>query len=111
MSGSNSSSHAAPKTGLLDLPLGLPVHSVPVPGEPVAVDAQRTRSGRWKMLTVALVCAAPLVVSYFTYYVVRPEGRRNHGELIEPQRPLPAIATTTLDGKPGVLPALRGQWL
>ncbi len=63
------------------------------------------------MIAVLLVCASPVVASYFTYYVVRPEGRRNYGELVSPQRPLPAIPTTTLDGKPGQMTALKGQWL
>jgi hypothetical protein len=63
------------------------------------------------MLAVLLVCAAPVVASYLTYYVVRPQARRNYGELIEPQRPLPGIAGTTLDGKPVQLPSLKGQWL
>ncbi len=70
-----------------------------------------TRSGRWKMILVLLVCASPVVASYFAYYVVRPEGRRNFGELIDPQRPLPAMATQTLDGKAGRLTALKDQWL
>lgn len=74
-------------------------------------EAQRTVSGRWKMLAVLLVCAAPVVASYFTYYVVRPEGRRNFGELIEPQRPLPDQATVSLSGQGSSLPALKGQWL
>ena len=63
------------------------------------------------MLVVMLVCAAPVIASYFTYYVIRPEGRRNYGELITPQRPLPAIATTDLNGKSGELLALKKQWL
>lgn len=70
-----------------------------------------TRSGRWKMIFVLLVCASPVVASYFAYYVIRPEGRRNFGELINPQRPLPAMATQTLDGKVGQLTALKDQWL
>ncbi|MEO6322637.1 MAG: hypothetical protein ABIR56_18305 [Polaromonas sp.] len=70
-----------------------------------------TRSGRWKMILVLLVCASPVLASYFAYYVVRPEGRRNFGELIDPQRPLPAMATHTLDGKAGQLTALKNQWL
>ncbi|WP_092007335.1 hypothetical protein [Polaromonas sp. OV174] len=70
-----------------------------------------TRAGRWKMLAVLLVCASPVIASYFTYYVVRPEGRRNFGELIDPQRPLPALATQALDGQTGELTALKGQWL
>lgn len=58
-----------------------------------------------------LVCVSPVVASYFTYYVVRPEGRRNFGELVQPQRPMPDLATATLHGHPDRLPALRGQWL
>jgi hypothetical protein len=51
------------------------------------------------------------VASYLTYYVIRPDARRSYGELIEPQRPLPAANATTLDGKPVMLPSLKGQWL
>ena len=91
-----------------DEPLGLTVHTLPVPGED---GTPRNTSGRWKMIAVLLVCAAPVLASYFTYYVVRPEGRRNYGELIDPQRPLPAMHTRTLDGKPGEMTALKGQWL
>jgi hypothetical protein len=87
------------------------VHSLPLPQEAAVADEQRTRTGRWKMLLVMLVCAAPVVASYFTYYVVRPEGRRNYGELIDPQRPIPSITGTTLEGKTVVLPSLQGQWL
>ena len=111
MSGSNSSSPAAAASGPLDQPLGLTVHSLPLPQEAALADSGRTRTGRWKMLLVMLVCAAPVIASYFTYYVVRPEGRRNHGELIDPQRPIPSISGTTLDGKTVVLPSLQGQWL
>lgn len=110
MSGSNSSSPAA-KPGALDQPLGLTVHSLPLPQEAALADEQRTRRGRWKMLLVALVCAAPVITSYFMYYVVRPEARRSHGELIEPQRPIPSITGTTLDGRSVSLPTLQGQWL
>lgn len=91
--------------------LGLTVHSMPEPGQAMAEEARRTRIGRWKMIALLLVCAAPVVASYFTYYVVRPEGRRNFGELIDPQRPLPSLTATTLDGKPYDLTALKGQWL
>ncbi len=114
MSGSNSSRPGAPAVqppGALDEPLGLTVHSLPTPQEAIGGEAQRTVRGRWKMLAVLLVCAAPVIASYFTYYVVRPEGRRNYGELIDPQRPLPALPTVALDGTAGQLPALKGQWL
>jgi len=95
---------------MLDEPLGLTVHSLPVPQEAVASDSRRTRVGRLKMLAVLAVCAAPVVASYLTYYVIRPEGRRNYGELVE-QRPLPALAATALDGTVVPLRSLRGQWL
>jgi hypothetical protein len=110
MSGSNSSNPAA-KPGVLDRPLGLTIHSLPLPQEAAMVDEQRTRQGRWKMLVLALVCAAPVLASYFTYYVVRPEARRSFGELIEPQRPIPSIIGTTLEGQRVSLPTLQGQWL
>jgi hypothetical protein len=109
MSGSNSSPPAEP--GVLDQPLGLTVHSLPSPGEAALADAERTVRGRWKMLAVMLVCAAPVIASYFTYYVLRPEGRRNYGELVDPQRPLPVVQARTLSGEPVALPSLKGQWL
>ena len=93
-----------------DAPLGLTVHALPSADQMAARDAN-TRSGRWKMLAVLLVCASPVIASYFTYYVVRPEGRRNFGELIDPQRPMPSVATQTLDGQVGALTDLKSQWL
>ena len=87
---------------------------VPSPGpEPAGRQAPRSRRmGRWQLLGLLLVCAAPVVASYFTYYVIRPEGRRNFGELMVPQHPMPADAQlATLDGQPRSLGELRGQWL
>jgi hypothetical protein len=110
MPGSNSFSRAAKLVGL-DQPLGLTVHSLPVPQEAALADRQRTRTGRWKMLVLALICAAPVLASYFTYYVLRPEARRSYGELIEPQRPIPSLTGTTLAGERVSLPTLQGQWL
>jgi hypothetical protein len=73
---------------------------LPLPQEAAAGDARRTATGRLKMLIVLAVCAAPVIASYFTYYVIHPQSARSFGELIEPQKPLPAS-----------LAALRGQWL
>ena len=91
-------------------PLGLTVHTLPAAADAVA-SAQRTRHGRWKMLSVLLVCAAPVIASYFTYYVIRPEGRHNYGELIDPQRTQPDRVATALDGQAVPLASLNGQWL
>ena len=89
----------------------LSVHSLPAADQ---AQTQRTRVGRIKMLLVWAVCAAPVVASYFMYYVVRPEGRTNHGALIQPVRAMPepaALPLLNLQGSP-VLPAsLKGQWL
>lgn len=90
------------------------VHSVRAPqltDSADAIDPQRTRSGRWKMLLVLLMCAAPVIASYFTYFVIRPEGRTNYGTLILPTRSMPALALGTLDGAPVTAASLRGQWL
>jgi hypothetical protein len=87
------------------------VHSLPEPSGQLQTAAVDTRGGRLRMLLVMLVCAAPVIASYFTYYVIRPEGRRNFGELIDPQRPLPVVEAKYLTGESVMLPTLKGQWL
>lgn len=94
-----------------DQPLGLTVHTLPEPQNAAGTATSRTRMGRLKMLAVLLVCASPVIASYLTFYVIRPEGRRNFGELVQPQRPLPDLSARTLDDKASSLPALKGQWL
>lgn len=113
MSGSNSSAPGSARNVARELaePLGLAVHSIPVP-RPQA-DA-RTRSGRFKMILVLLVCAAPVIASYLSYYVFRPQLRNNYGTLIEPMRPLPqaaALPLTDLQGRPVDPSTLLDQWL
>jgi hypothetical protein len=68
--------------------------------------------GRWQLLLVLLVCASPLIFSYLTYYVIKPSGRTNYGDLIDPrQYPIPALGTLGLDGKPLALDAYKGKWI
>lgn len=116
MSGSKSSdgsfarAASLPPEARADHPLGLTVHTLPEASDAVAL-AQRSRHGRWKMLGVLLICAAPVVASYITYYVIRPEGRRNYGELIDPQRTVPDVSATALNGSALSLASLKGQWL
>ncbi len=119
MSGSklldDSSSRGAPdtvtRTGSSDYPLGLTVHSMPQPESPLDGAGRKRGGGRLKMMAVLLVCAAPVVASYFTYYVLKPEGRQNFGELINPQRALPDIRGVDLNGTSVSLQTLKGQWL
>lgn len=94
-----------------DEPLGLTVHTMPTPTNAGVENAKRTRAGRWTMLALAIVCALPVLASYFSYYVVRPEGRRNYGELIDPQRTLPVLSASDQSGHPVQLDTLKGQWL
>jgi hypothetical protein len=90
-----------------DQPLALTVHALPKvdPSAPV------NTHGRLKMLIILLVCAAPVMASYFMYYVVRPDGRRNYGELITPQRTLPSFNVTAADGSKLNFSTLKDQWL
>ncbi len=72
----------------------------------------KQRKGRWKLFAVILICAAPLIASYLTYYVIKPQGRTNYGELIDPRAyPVPDLGATTLDGKPIALDAYKGKWM
>ncbi len=87
------------------------VHDLPALGDVAQADERRTVSGRLKMLLVMLVCAAPVIASYFTYYVIRPEGRRNYGELITPPKDMPQTEARGLQGVSVPLAGLKGQWL
>lgn len=110
MSGSNSSVPGSDATREAASPLSFTVHSLPTPGLEDA--SRRTAAGRLKMLLILLVCAAPVIASYFTYFVVRPQGRTNYATLIEPQRPLPeALPLSDLQGRAVPASALHGQWL
>jgi hypothetical protein len=83
------------------------VHSGPAP----VLAAERSR-GRFTALLVLLACAAPVLLSYFAYYVWRPGARTNYAELIQPTRTLPAdLALTNLQGQKVEPASLRGQWL
>jgi peroxiredoxin len=77
------------------------------PAEP-----QQRKRGRWMLWLVLLVCASPMIASYFTFYVLKPEKRNNYGTLIDQRaHPIPAMATTTLDGKPAALQQFKGKWV
>ncbi|MFJ3057741.1 SCO family protein [Herbaspirillum sp. NPDC087042] len=75
-------------------------------------DEARRRAGRWKMLAVVAVCAAPLIASYLTYYVIKPQSRTNYGALIDPrQYPIPPLGSSALDGAPAKLADYKGKWI
>lgn len=104
-------SPTTPTTGR-DEPVGLTVHSLPEVG---VDEGQRTRTGRWKLLLVLLVCASPVILSYFTYFVIRPEGRTNYATLITPtpeaSREWPEFSMKDPQGQAVRARDLRGQWI
>jgi len=110
MSGSKLS-NPEENTRLVDAPLAMTVHDMPAPVDVAQANDQQARHGRLKMLMVLLVCAAPVIASYFTYYVVRPEGRRNFGELITPPVDMPELQVRDERGAALPLKSLKGQWL
>ena len=90
MSGSNSSAPAGAAADSTLTPLQL--HRALAARADAATPTPAPHRARpLQMLLVLLVCAAPVIASYFTYFV-RPARRRarNYGELIAPPRPMPA---------------------
>ena len=77
--------------------------------------ATRADGSHWRryraLYLLLAVCLAPVIASYTAYYVLPPEGRTNYGELIVPQRPVPALRLTRLDGTAFDLQSLRGRWV
>ena len=74
-----------------------------------AASLDHARRQRRILIAVALLFFAPLGLAFYLYYGHvgwRPGGRVNHGELIDPPRPLPALALPLVtSGRPGGEPA------
>ena len=71
----------------------------------------RAAGSRLKLALIFAVCAAPVLGSYLSYYVVRPEGRTNYGVLLEPQPSARDVRATALDGTALPLSSLSGRWV
>lgn len=73
-------------------------------------DAVQSASRR-KIVLLAALFALPVVVAYALYFSGwRPDATGNHGELVQPPRPIADAALTLLDGKPMRLHELHGKW-
>lgn len=73
---------------------------------------QSNKGGRSKLLLVLATCAAPLILSYLTYYVIKPEARSNYGTLLDPRLyPVPKLNSALQGGHPQELDAYRGKWI
>ena len=67
---------------------------------------------RTALALLALVVGGPLLATLFVAYVLHPGGGKPpYGQLVQPQRPVPALHLRTLDGKPFDLRRLDGYWL
>src|SRR4029077_13871916 len=64
-------------------------------GREVSAGSLRARNLR-TLAALAGVFLLPLLLAFFTYYGTawRPAGRVNHGTLLSPPRPLPAVPLT-----------------
>jgi len=74
--------------------------------------AQDRRQGRL-LVVLALLFFAPLGIAFYLYYghgTWRPGGRVNAGELVEPARPLPALALPLLVSGNTDPNFLKGKW-
>ncbi len=89
--------------------MAMTVHSMPDLAQ--VNEQQRTRAGRLRMLLVVAACAAPVLASYFSFYVLNLRGDA-YGDLIVPTVDLPpALKLTNLQGQPVLAESLKGQWL
>lgn len=71
----------------------------------------RQSSSRRKILLLAALFALPLVLAYVLYFSGwRPDTTGNHGELVQPPRPVADLALTRLDGAPMQFRELHGKW-
>jgi cytochrome oxidase Cu insertion factor (SCO1/SenC/PrrC family) len=71
------------------------------------------KRGRRQLLALAALFFVPLAVAFWLYYGAdrwRPGGSTAGGELIDPARPLPAIALPRVDGASTDPQFLRGTW-
>jgi hypothetical protein len=104
MSGYKSSNPSGDAT---DEPVLMTTHDV----AGLAADRPRVGAGRIKLLLLFLACAAPVIASYFTYYVIQPDLARSYGTLIQPPLELPDVVAHDLQGQAKPLRELRDQWL
>ena len=61
-------------------------------------------------MLIAVLFALPLIASYLAFFVWRPEGRLNYGDLLE-LRPLAEMPIRELDGRTFRFAELRGKWV
>jgi cytochrome oxidase Cu insertion factor (SCO1/SenC/PrrC family) len=74
--------------------------------------AQQKKIGRSKLYLVIAICAAPLIMSYVTYFLIKPTARTNYGTLLDPrQYPIPDLHSVLQGGAAQGLDAYKGKWI
>ena len=76
-------------------------------------DTTNGRRSRWQILLLFVLFVGPLAMAWLLYYGGgdwRPEGRSNHGVLIEPPTPLPETALVLMDDSSTEPDVLRHVW-
>lgn len=72
----------------------------------------KTRRGRYTLVLLAIIAAAPVIFAYVLFYSDwRSDRAANYGELVQPPRILRDIELVDLSGKAFKLSSLRGKWL
>jgi len=72
--------------------------------------SESARGNRINLWLIGALCAAPVVASYFVFYVMPPAGHVNYGELMN-ARPLPPARLQLIDGSAFELSRLQGKWI
>ena len=63
------------------------------------------------LYVLVAITVLPIAAAYIAYYVVPPAGRTNYGTLLQPQRPVPELPLSNLDGSRFDLRRLGGNWV
>lgn len=81
-------------------------------GNSAAAPDPADRRGRGTLVALILLFAAPVLGAYlwWSFPGLRPAGRTNHGDLIQPARPLQIAGLQTLDATPFGSERLKSKW-
>jgi len=72
---------------------------------------ESVRKSRAQLLLLVAVFFVPLAIAFALYYGAwRPAGSTNHGELLDPPRPLPSAPLTSVSGAPFDAGLSSGKW-
>lgn len=77
------------------------------------IDPPQQRRSRASLLIVLALFAAPVLIAWSLFYIFpewMPSSTSNHGDLVEPARPLPVFKLDTVSGEAVDQTFLRGKW-